>query len=241
MVSKEEALKELNLNEKEINIYLSLLMLGKSSVSRIAKKAELNRITTYDILKSLATRGIVSHVIMNGIKFYEAVDPVKFLDDLKEKQEKIETVLPELTELKRTLVEKPQIEMFEEISGLKSIFADMLKENKDMMFIGTSHLGEKLQFYFPHFAKQKRKQGIFSRFITHDCKAMRRFKKKTPKKYSDVRFIEEDIEITKIIYGHKVAYLTFKEKESIGILIENAEIANSEKILFEIMWRWAKE
>ena len=49
------------------------------------------------------------------------------------------------------------------------------------------------------------------------------------------------IEITKAIYGNKVAYLTFKEKESIGVLINNKEISDAEKSLFEIMWNNSKK
>ena len=66
MITKEEALKGLNLSDKEINVYLSLLMLGQSSVNNIAKKANLNRISTYDLLKALLERGFVSYVIKSG-------------------------------------------------------------------------------------------------------------------------------------------------------------------------------
>lgn len=79
MVTKEEALKELNLSDKEVKVYLSLLMLGQSTVNDIAKKANLNRVTTYDILKALLERGFVSYVIISGVKHFEAVQPSKFL------------------------------------------------------------------------------------------------------------------------------------------------------------------
>ena len=241
MVTKEEALKELNLSDKEVKVYLSLLMLGQSAVNAVAKKANLNRVTTYDVLKSLLERGFVSYVIISGVKHFEAVDPSKFLDSLREKQEKIEAVLPELKAVKASLTKKPQIEMFEEINGLKSIFNDILKENKETWFIGDPKMLDALQFYFPHFIKQKRKQGIFSKVITYDCKAMRKYKKQAPKKYIHMRFIKEKIDMTKIFYGDKVAFLTFKEKNSIGILINNKAIADTERKLFDILWINSKD
>lgn len=241
MVTKEEALRDLNLSDKEVNVYVSLLMLGQSPANTIAKKANLNRVTTYDILKSLQEKGAVSYVIKSGVRYFEAAEPSRFVDELKEKQEKIQAVMPELEGLKSILNEKPQIELYEDIAGLKSIFNDILKENKEILFIGTPQLTHKMQFYFPHFAKQKRKQGIFSRLITLDCEEMRKYKQEAPAKYNETRFIENDIEITKIIYGDKVAYLTFKEKNSIGVLIDNKEIADAEKMLFEILWNNSKE
>ena len=241
MVTKEEALKELNLSNKEVKVYLSLLMLGQSTVNAIAKKSNLNRVTTYDILKALLERGFVSYVIISGVKHFEAVEPSKFLDSLKEKQEKIEAVLPELEAVKASLTKKPQIEMFEEINGLKSVFNDILKENKETWFIGDPKMLDALQFYFPHFIKQKRKQGIFSKVITYDCKAMRKYKKQAPKKYIHMRFINQKIDMTKIFYGNKVAFLTFKEKNSIAILINNKDIADTERKLFEMLWDNSKE
>ncbi|MBT4651789.1 hypothetical protein HOC13_04695 [Candidatus Woesearchaeota archaeon] len=239
MITKEEALQELNLNSKEINIYLSLLMLGQSTVSSIAKKAKLNRVSTYDLLKSLLERGFVSYVIKSGVRYFEAVEPSRFLDNLKEKQEKIKQILPELEAIKSTLTEKPQIEMYEEIKGLKSIFNDILKENKETWFIGDPEMLDSLKFYFPHFINQKRKQDIFSKVITYDNKAMRNYQ--APKKYMEMRFINEKIEMTKIIYGNKVAFLTFKEKDSIGLLINNKQITNTEKKLFKLLWKNCKK
>jgi len=241
MVTKEEALKELNLSDKEVKVYLSLLMLGQSAVNAVAKKANLNRVSTYDILKSLLERGFVSYVIISGVKHFEAVDPSKFLDSLKEKQEKIEAVLPELEAVKSSLTKKPHIEMYEEINGLKSVFNDILKENKETCFIGDPKMLDALQFYFPHFIKQKRKQGIFSKVITYDCPAMRKYKKESPEKYINMRFIKQKIDMTKIFYGDKVAFLTFRERNSIAILINNKDIADTERKLFDILWINSKD
>lgn len=241
MVTKEEALKELNLNDKEVKVYLSLLMLGQSAVNAVAKKANLNRVSTYDILKSLLERGFVSYVIISGVKHFEAVDPSKFLDSLKEKQEKIKSVLPELNAIKSSLTKKPYIEMYEQINGLKSVFNDILKENKETWFIGNPKMLDALQFYFPHFIKQKRKQNIFSKVITYDCPVMRKYKKEAPKKFMHMKFIKQKINMTKIFYGDKVAYLTFKERNSIAILINNKDIADTERKLFDILWINSKE
>ncbi|MFC1723493.1 TrmB family transcriptional regulator [Nanoarchaeota archaeon] len=240
MVTKEEALKELNLSDKEVKVYISSLMLGQSSVNSISRKARLNRVTTYDILKALLERGFVSYVIKSGVRYFEAVDPSKFLDDLKEKQAKIKSVLPELEGIKATLTKKPQIEMYEEIKGLKSIFNDILKENKETWFIGDPKMMDALQFYFPHFIEHKRKHNIFSKVITYDCKKMRSYKQKTPRKHMEMRFIRKKVDMTKIIYGTKVAFLTFEEKNSIGVIIDNKDISGTERKLFDIVWENSK-
>ena len=240
MITKEQALKEIGLSEKEIKVYLASLKLGQDTANEIAKKSSLNRVTTYDVLKALIEKGFASYVIKAGVKYFEAVDPSKFIDNLKEKQEKVKSILPELESMKASLVKKPEIETFEGLEGLKTIFSDILKESKETLFIGDPKMLDRLEFYFPHFIMQKRKQKIFSKVITTDVAFMRDYKKKAPKKALDMRFINQKIDMTKVLYGEKVAFLTFKEDMSIGVLIDNKEIAETEKMLFDLLWSKAK-
>ena len=180
-----EILKELGLSDKEIKIYLTLLKLGQSTVNLIAKKANLNRVTCYDVLKYLQEKGLVSYVIKSGVKYYESAEPRKLLGDLQEKQAKLKSILPELEALKQSVNEKPSIEVYEGVKGLKTIIEDILKENKESWFIADPDFMDAIPFYFPHFIKQKRKQEIFSKVITLGCKKMRDYKTKNPKKYVD--------------------------------------------------------
>lgn len=241
MVGVEEALGEIGFSEKEIAVYLALLRLGQSAVTVISEKARLNRVTTYDILKSLIEKGYVSYVIKEGIRYFEAADPSRFSRDLKEKQEKISSVMNDLEGMKSSLKKKPKVEVYEEISGIKSVFQDILKEEKEALFVGAPRMLERLEFYFPHFIKQKRKQRIFSKVITKDCKAMREYRKNTPKSAMDMRFVDEEIEVTKIIYGDKVAFLTFQEQNSIGVLIDNRDVSNLERTTFNMVWKGARK
>ena len=82
---------------------------------------------------------------------------------------------------------------------------------------------------------------MFSKVITLDCKRMRDYKKKSPKKYIDLKFINERLPTTKIIYGNKVAVLTFEKQNSIGVIMGNKEMADTERKLFNILWKSAKE
>jgi len=234
MLTKEEVLRELNFSEKEINVYLAL------SVNQISKKSNLNRVTTYDVLEYLLEKGRVNYFIKSGVKYFEAVDPSKLLDELKEKQEKLQQILPKLESIKQTLKEKPRIEQYEGIEGLKSIMNDILKEKKESWFLSDVDLIESLEFYFPHFIKEKRRQKIFSKVISSPSAYMKEYKRKSPKKFVRVKFIDIPLKVTKIIYGNKVAVLTFEEKNSIGIIIENKEIADAEREQFKLLWKIAK-
>ena len=73
----EKILQKLGLNDKEIKIYLTILKLGPSPVRAIAQTADINRGTTYDILKHLRDLGLVSYYHKDKHQYFIAEDPQK--------------------------------------------------------------------------------------------------------------------------------------------------------------------
>src|SRR3989338_2618344 len=59
-ISLEEALKTIGLTEKEAQVYLSLLELGRGTVSAVARKAVINRTSGYHLLDGLTGKGLAS-------------------------------------------------------------------------------------------------------------------------------------------------------------------------------------
>ena len=113
--------------------------------------------------------------------------------------------------------------------------------NKESWFIADPEFMDAIPFYFPHFITKKRKQGMFSKVITLDCKRMRSYQKKSPKIYVELRFINERLPTTKIIYGNKVATLNYAKENSVGIIIENKQMADTERKLFDLNWKTSKK
>ena len=89
VLTKEQALSEFGLSEKEQKVYLSILELGSATANQIAQKSDLNRSTTYDVLKALIERGICSTVIKKKSTFFETVSPRHLIAMLEEKKQKI--------------------------------------------------------------------------------------------------------------------------------------------------------
>ena len=56
----EQSLIEIGLSKKEARVYISLLSLGHGTVSQIARRANINRTTGYDILDSLFSKRLVN-------------------------------------------------------------------------------------------------------------------------------------------------------------------------------------
>ena len=81
------ALKALDLNERQISVYHALLRLGPASIRDIAAEAGVNRGTAYEMLKQLATRGIVSYFPKGKRRVFQAEDPERLLQLGERKQQ----------------------------------------------------------------------------------------------------------------------------------------------------------
>src|SRR5665213_1385997 len=102
-------LKNFGLSQKEIAVYLALIELGPSSVRDISAKSKINRGTSYDILKSLISIGIVSYYNKESKQYFMAEPPEKLLGAIDQKKEDLDEVRKNLEislPLIKTLFEK---------------------------------------------------------------------------------------------------------------------------------------
>ena len=68
-------LTHLGLGEKEALVYLAALELGPAPVQDISHKAKVNRATTYVMIESLSTRGLISTFVKGKKRYYSAESP----------------------------------------------------------------------------------------------------------------------------------------------------------------------
>jgi len=239
------ALKSIGLSEREIKAYLSCLKLGSATVNQISKEAGTFRTYTYDILRSLMEDGLVGTVTKEKTQYFEAADPIKIIDILKEREEKIREVLPELNSMKRSIVKKPAVSFYEGMSGVRLIHELILKEKpKGVRVYGNPEQHFKImEFYGPKFIKERVKLRIGFRVIIKDSKTARDMKKKDKKELRQTRFFpEQPAEFPAITYmwNNKIAYFTI-EKKIIAVIIEDENIAKAQSIIFENLWKTMKQ
>ncbi len=244
----ESILKNFGLNDKEIGVYLALIDLGPSPVRAVAAKAKVNRGTTYDILKSLQKLGLLSVYNTKTHQHFAAEPPEKLLSAIDEKKEDLDSVkkqisdsLPELKMLFERQGGRPVMKMYEGAKGIKLILEDVLAE--------VESLQEKEYYLYASATMQDRK-NIYE--------AMPEFSKKRITKKIKVKIISlgeggqpaglderkqmsmgsKDLKAThEIIYAGKVAHIGIdKNDEPVGVVIQNEEIYNMQKVIFEFNW-----
>ena len=134
------------LNEKETKVYVACLQLGQDSAYNIAEKSGVKRATTYLILRSLVKKSLVTTHITSKSFLYSAASPQNLVSQLEHRKKEIEQSLPSLMALYNSQPEKPTIEIFEGLDGVKQIYEEIIgfsQKGEDVIFYGDlTHLEE---------------------------------------------------------------------------------------------------
>ena len=234
----DRVLRDAGLGESEAKIYLALLKYGPSLAGSISRKTGIHRRNVYDVTERLIQKGFIGYIKKNNRRFFEAVNPEKFLDILKQKESELIDGLPMLKEIYEGVKEREETNFYKGVEGLRSVFEDQLDGNKEreVLILGASKSAfEILPFYFKWYDKGRIRKKIKARIISSE-----KFEKKIP--LSEIRILPAKYAnpLAINIYKDKVAIILWK-KNPISIVIKEKEIANSYKKYFELMWTAARK
>ncbi|MBI2046752.1 hypothetical protein HYT26_01145, partial [Candidatus Pacearchaeota archaeon] len=161
-----EELQEFGLSNTEAKVYLALLELGKNKAGEITKKSAVNRTNVYDALERLIEKGLVSYVSENNKKFFEAVNPQRLQEILKDKQEKLGKTIEELKERYSKSQKQEDAFVFRGKKGIRSIFEDILNEKKELFAYGAeSRFKVMFPFYQKHWNDERARLKINVKMI----------------------------------------------------------------------------
>jgi len=236
MVS-ESAIEQAGLTKVESKVYLVILDLGPSLAGQISRKSGIHRRTIYDALDRLAEKGLISYIVKNNRRYYEAVNPDRLLDLIKEKESEIQSALPNLQEIFAKTKIREETMFYKGKEGLKAAFEDQINEGKEILVLGASaEASEILQFYFKWYDKRRREKHIKLKLIAN---LGAKGKIKAP--LSEIRYLPELGPTATNIYGDKVAIILWSKENPLAVIIKNKEIADSYRKFFEHMWKTARK
>ncbi len=245
MTKINEILAKFGLGDKEIAVYKALLTLGPSPVRKIGTAADVNRGTTYDILKSLKESGLVSYYHKEKHQYFVAEDPIKLFELLRRKGEvlrelkdELQEVVPQLRSMRTVVEEKPVVTYYDGAQGIRTILQDVLdrvNEEKDKEYYVYSSASIKNYLYagFPEFNEERINRNIYVKVISLGSGG-------------EMAGLDERKWLTRdsgtptytIIYAGRVAMIsTGKEGLPIGLIIIDQGLYETQKIIFKDLWK----
>ncbi len=238
-------LEQFGLKGKKADIYLASLELGSATVIELAKKSGVKRTTCYDILMELEKEGLIFETAKGKKRLFSGENPEKMQKKLKERESLFSEILPQLKSIYNIKGTKPKIQFYEGKEGLKKVYEDTLQYSGEILAFATedivkvlgmdwayNYIGNRIKRDIYQRAIIPRTKFIIEGFSSKDQTQNRASKLIDPQKYPF------SVEIN--IYGfQKVALMSAKEET--GLIIEGAEIYNTMKLIFELLWNFLPE
>lgn len=242
-----EILREFNLTDNEIKIYLELLKLGSALAGKLTNETGIHRRNVYDSLERLIKKGLVGYINKNNIKYFKATDPKHFYyliekerEVLEKREKSLKKFMPQLLLHQNLTTNTQRVTVFEGQKGLIGILEDVIKTGKQNLVFSTSDIHH-INHYLKIFHKKRIKAKIKDKIILNKSK-IQRAKKLSKLPYTEVRIMEREFDspLAINVYANKVGMLLFTETP-LAILIEDNEIANSFKKYFKLLWNGAQK
>lgn len=232
------ALQELGLSKQEADIYLTLLRLGPSPASAIAKELTIKRTTVYAILNPMTARGLVQIYAKNNKRLFRAQKPQNVAALFEKKLEAFAELIPQLSKLQKAQQPVAGIRFIETKKELETFYTVTLKEyrNREYRVIGSTTAWENIN---PEFFQQMRafrsKANIRTKLLLTsdsrsinptDKKLLREFKY-LPAKYAFKSTID--------IFDDKILIIG-PDQTGLAVVLEIPSMVDIFKSLFQIIW-----
>lgn len=241
-----EILEDIGLTKSEIKVYLALLELSSSSTGPIVDKSGASSSKIYEILEKLIQKGLVSYVIKSGVKHFEAADPKRILDYLKEKKEKLKQqeiilnkLVPEL-ELKQKLSQlRSEAKIYKGTKGGETAFKhfmNSMKKDDEWLAFVVSFQNKNYFNSITKIHKIRAKKGLKARIIFDEkFKEEGEVERKLP--HTKIKYVINEPKSPAVvnIAGNYTLINLMSQKPTV-FLIENKEVADSFRNQFEQLW-----
>jgi len=223
------------------------LELGTSIASTIARRAELNRVTTYTLLEDMKRDGIVNETTKDGVKYYGVISPDILLRQLEQKYESFKEKVPELLAMAEKFWSKPRIQFFEGLEGMKKMYTELLtsKEHIIRSFLGSHETHPILRDYLnEYFVPQRVKNKIKAKVICCESDDNKSYHSINKKNLVEVKFIKDDIFHLScgidIYAGNKVSIVLFSKEEMSGVIVTSKKLHDTLVSIFDFIWKTKK-
>ena len=246
MKNLEKILEQTGLSAKEARLYLTLLELGPTAIRKIAEKAEINRGTTYELLKKLQKMGLVSYFHQGKTQHFVSEEPKALAHlfsrkeaEMREAKNRLPEIIAELSSFSKKTGGHPVIKFYENYAGVRAILNDVLDTVKNLPkkeYTAYSASSIRPVLYhpeaFPNFTEERVRHKIFVRTIAsgsggaihgHDERKWLTKKESSP--------------VYKLLYGGKVAVISSASPtHPHGLIIEDLGIYKAELLTFNALW-----
>ncbi len=245
----EAILREIGLTEGEIKVYLALLDEGSTTTGSLIKRSKVSASKVYQILERLSQKGLVSSVIKQKTRYFQATDPKRILDYLAEKENAIEEQKHNIQKVLPLLLAKHQektreeVEMYKGMAGVRNMFYSILDDLKkgDEYHVISAGWGfereEEGRTMLNAYHEQRVKKGIYAHLLFNFESFPLARTVSWGGKLCAIKSMPQDLTTTTqiMIFKDKIFIILWK-KDPLGFVIKDMELRETFKKYFDVLW-----
>jgi len=235
---------DLGLTNGEARVYVALVKVGLSTVGPIVKESGVAYSKIYQILDRLLQKGLVSYILQEKTRYYQATEPHRIVDWITEQQRLLkekETIAQNIIKEVKTLtkLEKNEAEIYTGFNGLTAAYSNLLqgaeKGNSYYFFyIPEKIYDEKVDLFFSRLQLKFKKSRLIVRGISNEKYRKSWFIKQA--KWMKMRFTNTPLPSNVDMCENKVLFTSWRDSP-IGVLVHSKEIYENFRIYFETVWK----
>ena len=242
----------LGMSGKHAVIFEQLVEGSAETPLSLSRKTKLNRSSIYRYLEELVNNGLVEEVLRGKTKTYQACNPESLSLVVAKQEAKLLTLKEEVpavvAQLRDKHVEKiveTQIKHFRGKEGLQQMLWNVVSSGKEFVGFGYEDWNTSVGKRFAEKLRLKMMMNeIRSREILNkvdDDYSYTGLGTRYTQVYEHRAIAQEVLRVRydTYIYGDVFAYYYHIQGEMFGVEIHNREIAQTERAMFEILWKMA--
>ena len=248
-------LREIGFTDGEVKVYNALLELGSTTSGKIVRRSGISSSKVYDILDRLAKRGLVTHVIRENRKYFQASSPARIMDILKERERAVRMqeeafgkILPGLLMKQKMAEKRHEAFVYEGYRGVKTYFDNLLKESRsgdERMVFGARTgypVSKPAQRFFRLYERRRARAGIGLKIIFNDdmrnSPAVKEYRNMP---LTEVRFLPNVTMSSIGIHKRGIDILLWTKDTEVVFEIRSRAVANTFRKYFEVLWKAAEK
>ncbi len=243
-----EGLKRIGLTNGESRVYLALLEVGSSTVGPVVKKSGVAYSNIYEILQRLIGKGLVSFIIKNKTKYFQASNP-EYLKEYLEKKEKeirqnrkfLNNILPKIQEMQKIKSEQ-NAEIYMGIHGLRAAYSKAMQNQTGELlwfYQEKEEYAKDVEKLYPIILQLIKKSKLSIKGIANESYRHSKLNKHL-RRFQETRFVDFPIPINMDMIGSTVLIESFR-RPIVVFSIKSETIAEDMRNYFYSVWKIAKK
>ena len=198
----------------------------------------IHRTNVYDSVDKLVSKGVISFIVKDKKKYYNACAPETLRLLLNEKELAFRKMLPEFQLARQFSTQGSEAAIYKGVQAIHNMFIEFLEYNKPILVYGIPpQAPQMVKNFIMHYHKKRIAKKVVMKHI-YNFNAVERITFLNTMPFTEAKALPQRYEssVSTFVCGSEVALVLWCENPWV-IRIKNPQISSAYEKFFEILWK----